>query len=508
MRGPSTLGVNYVERAAVEEGDSPVRAAAFAELVATEESYVHNLGVMVRHWMNPLQEVAGQEALPVFGNVQLLESVNSQLLQRLRRPEAKRAVGEQFLQMLPFFKMYKDYCGKQELAAQCLEKLKKKKAVREVLEKQAQVPAVNGLTLESYLIMPMQRICRYPLVLAEIYKNTPDEWPDKAKLKEALEAVSMVGREVNEQKRSAEQQILVLQVQTDLLRDNKEIGESLLSPGRRLIGEKELRKVNVFGEDEEDVLVYAFNDTLLVCKKDKKKLRLLHRVALSAVCTIQDLPYGLEEPVGFAVHCGKPGRVELTFGAEDQATATEWREQLKQSFEDLKALTLRRTQTVAAPPGPKRASSVMTLKARDKPPVDPADLSKSPPATSSSSSSPPFSSSSSSRPSILSRSATGAGVGGWRRGTVSSKPSPDPAPLAETDLLQKLNRLRPNSMIALPSASKSGKEEEEEHDEEEESSSDAAPQGPPRKPLPIPKDDDGEEEEEEEDIVVWGTPRM
>jgi hypothetical protein len=43
--------------------------------------------------------------------------------------------------------------------------------------------ANSGMPLEAYLIMPMQRICRYPLVLSEIYKHTPDDWPDKKTLK-------------------------------------------------------------------------------------------------------------------------------------------------------------------------------------------------------------------------------------------------------------------------------------------------------------------------------------
>jgi hypothetical protein len=68
---------------------------------------VHNLGVLVKQFMAPLLESGGAEAAAVFGNVSLLESVNSQLLEKLRRPRASRLVGEAFLAMLPFFKMYK-----------------------------------------------------------------------------------------------------------------------------------------------------------------------------------------------------------------------------------------------------------------------------------------------------------------------------------------------------------------------------------------------------------------
>jgi hypothetical protein len=76
--------------------------AAMNELVATEEVqtdllllfvlccftcfcqvYVHNLGVVVKQWMPPLMEAAGSDVAVVFGNITLLESVNSQLLEVL-----------------------------------------------------------------------------------------------------------------------------------------------------------------------------------------------------------------------------------------------------------------------------------------------------------------------------------------------------------------------------------------------------------------------------------------
>ena len=177
----STLGATYVPTA-LDEGDNVTRVAAFNELVATEEVYVHNLGVLVKQFMAPLLAAAGSDASSVFGNVALLESVNMQLLDKLRKPRAKRFVGEAFLPMVPFFKMYKDYCANQDSANQKLEALKKSKSVMAALEK-AQQRANSGMPIEAYLIMPMQRICRYPLVLGEIYKHTPDDWPDKPTLK-------------------------------------------------------------------------------------------------------------------------------------------------------------------------------------------------------------------------------------------------------------------------------------------------------------------------------------
>lgn len=404
--GATTLGANYmaVASGALEEGDSQQRMAALAELVATEEVYVRNLQVCVRHYMQPLQEMCGHEAASIFGNMQLLESVNGQLLARLKKPESKRDVGQQFLSMLPFFKMYKDYCGNQENATQVLEKLKKqKKQVREFLEKQRDSPAVSSMNVEAYLIMPMQRICRYPLVLQEIYKHTPDDWSDKTKLKEALEAVSQVGREVNEQKRQAEQQLKVLEIQTELLKHNKDIGGNILSPSRRLIGDKEIafaRIIEGASYEEEGAHVYLFNDLLLVCSRDKKKLKLVKRMEFSSNCTLQELPRGLEEPVGFAVQEASV-RIELHMEENDGPTEKEWRAALQEAFLQAQRNHHTRTSTMSAPvlieverKTMGRRTSVGNLQRRD-----------------------------STTGRQLSRSATATGSSLWRRGTVVGQQS-------------------------------------------------------------------------------------
>jgi guanine nucleotide exchange factor for Rho/Rac/Cdc42-like GTPase family protein len=62
----------------------------------------------------------------------------------------------------------------------------------------------KGLDLGSFLIKPVQRILKYPLLLRELVKNTPDDHPDRLRLDEALAAMSDVAQSINEEKRNAE----------------------------------------------------------------------------------------------------------------------------------------------------------------------------------------------------------------------------------------------------------------------------------------------------------------
>lgn len=163
---------------ATGNGEDPKRQAAVLELISTEEVYVNNLGVIIRQWRDGCVEsthtcgkcvrlyvdyscrlaqipgVDAQTLQAVFSNVALLEPVNAQLLARLRRPDSRHAIGVQFLAMMPFFKMYKDYCGNQAAAMEALEALKKsKKAVREFLDRQRDHPACNSMNIECVPVL-------------------------------------------------------------------------------------------------------------------------------------------------------------------------------------------------------------------------------------------------------------------------------------------------------------------------------------------------------------------
>lgn len=60
------------------------------------------------------------------------------------------------------------------------------------------------IPLDGYLLTPVQRICKYPLQLAELLKYTKTDHPDYHKIRDALDAMRSVAVLINERKRRME----------------------------------------------------------------------------------------------------------------------------------------------------------------------------------------------------------------------------------------------------------------------------------------------------------------
>lgn len=59
----------------------------------------------------------------------------------------------------------------------------------------------NYINLGSFLIKPVQRVMRYPLLLMELLGATPESHHDRAHLTKALQAVKEINVNINEYKR-------------------------------------------------------------------------------------------------------------------------------------------------------------------------------------------------------------------------------------------------------------------------------------------------------------------
>jgi RhoGEF domain len=65
-------------------------------------------------------------------------------------------------------------------------------------------PECQGLDLASFLLKPIQRICKYPLLLKELLKNTPESDLDYKAVQKGLIAINGVVSYVNNKRGEAE----------------------------------------------------------------------------------------------------------------------------------------------------------------------------------------------------------------------------------------------------------------------------------------------------------------
>lgn len=100
--------------------------------------------------------------------------------------------------------MYSDYCNSHPIATATLQELYQFSNYSKFFEACRLMRGLIEIPLDGYLLTPVQRICKYPLQLAELLKYTKSDHPDYGDIKEALEAMRDVAVLINERKRRME----------------------------------------------------------------------------------------------------------------------------------------------------------------------------------------------------------------------------------------------------------------------------------------------------------------
>ncbi|KAL6072200.1 hypothetical protein STEG23_017181, partial [Scotinomys teguina] len=185
------------------------RAKVVAELVQTEKDYIRDLEMCIERVMVPLQQaqVPNVDFEGLFGNMQTVIKVSKQLLAAL---EISDAVGPVFLDHRDELEgTYRVYCQNHDEAISLLEVYEKDEKIQKHLQDSLadlkslynEWGCTNYINLGSFLIKPVQRIMRYPLLLMELLNSTPESHPDKVPLTNAVLAVKEINVNINEYKR-------------------------------------------------------------------------------------------------------------------------------------------------------------------------------------------------------------------------------------------------------------------------------------------------------------------
>ncbi|GLG95383.1 uncharacterized protein GBIM_02360 [Gryllus bimaculatus] len=147
------------------------------ELVDTERAYVRHLNNLLENYLEPLKRetfLSNAEINALFGNIQEINVLFS--------------VGSAFLYYVNHFKLYSSFCASHSKAQKVLHPNEGNQALQEFLA--ARNPRQqHSSTLESYLIKPIQRILKYPLLLQQLRNLTEPQADEHQHLVEALQGM-------------------------------------------------------------------------------------------------------------------------------------------------------------------------------------------------------------------------------------------------------------------------------------------------------------------------------
>ncbi|KAJ3412174.1 cytochrome c oxidase subunit 1 [Chytridiales sp. JEL 0842] len=243
-----------------------MRLSVVYEFIETEMDYVKDLVIMVNYHKKEVQAtklVSDQDVNTLFSNLDQLIVANTKLANALQsKKEANvfiEEIGDVIAECADSFKVYTTYCSNYPQAMKLVHQLQTRPEFKEHTQKWMNSPEGRGLSLESFLIKPVQRICKYPLLMRELLKHTEKSHKDYPALEIATERIEAVVGLVNEATDALDKKEKVAAIMSRIestlplnLQDKKLLRDGVLA--------------RTFGGKMRDRYLVLFTDCLVVCK--------------------------------------------------------------------------------------------------------------------------------------------------------------------------------------------------------------------------------------------------
>ncbi|XP_068246928.1 serine-rich adhesin for platelets isoform X2 [Palaemon carinicauda] len=263
---------------------------AMFEMITSEASYLKSLNVLVTHFVQCPEFTVdeGEDAVLsrrerhiLFSDILPVKRCSELFLADLEKrwQESVRIskISDIILKHANnHFQVYVKYCSNQIYQDRILKELKENNPkFLEVLNRLESSPVCQSLAMHSFLMLPMQRITRLPLLVDAIFHRLKHDTPDWEECKSALATLTKIVAECNEGARKMErmEEMLILSRQLDF-REVKAI--PLISASRWLVKKGELTRLTwkendklTFGKriSKHTLYFFLFTDLLVVTKK-------------------------------------------------------------------------------------------------------------------------------------------------------------------------------------------------------------------------------------------------
>lgn len=229
------------------------------EFVATERKYVHDLEILdiYRQQLLDSNLITSEELYMLFPNLSDAIDFQRRFLVSLEInalvDATKQRIGALFLHSKYFFKLYEPWSIGQNAAIDFLS---------QHLEKMLRTDFIirNKLELQSFLYKPVQRLCRYPLLLKELLQVSQDVTNTK-ELEVALDISKGIARSINENQRRTENHEVVKKLYSRVVNWK---GYRIAKFGELLYFDKVFISTSNSSEPEREFEVYLFEKIIIL----------------------------------------------------------------------------------------------------------------------------------------------------------------------------------------------------------------------------------------------------
>uniref|UniRef100_A0A674C3S9 Rho guanine nucleotide exchange factor 26 n=1 Tax=Salmo trutta TaxID=8032 RepID=A0A674C3S9_SALTR len=256
------------------------RQEAIFELISSEHSYLHSLEVLIRMFQNSGElsdTMTKTEHHHLFSNITDVCDASKKFFKELEDMHQQNVVIDDisdivFRHAQSNFDPYITYCSNEVYQQRTLQRLISKSPVfKEVLTRIEGHPDCRNLPMISFLILPMQRVTRLPLLMDVICQKASKGSSQYEACKKALQSVSKVVRKCNEGARTMERTEMMYTINSQL--DFKIKPFPLVSSSRWMVKRGELtafvEENGIFSKrtSRHQVYFFLFNDVLILTRK-------------------------------------------------------------------------------------------------------------------------------------------------------------------------------------------------------------------------------------------------
>ncbi|KAK1785380.1 hypothetical protein P4O66_018756 [Electrophorus voltai] len=284
--------------------DAPV--PAIFEVISSEHSYLHSLLILVRLFKDSpelSETMTKTERHHLFSNIVDVCEASKKFFKELEDRHQQSIVIDDISDIVvrhaqSNFEPYVTYCSNEVYQQRTLQRLVSKNAsFKEALTWIEAHPDCRNLPMSSFLILPMQRVTRLPLLMDEAWSRARPVAPDPSvdlffssqticqktskescqyeQSRKALHVVSKLVRKCNEGARTMERTEMMYTINSQL--DFKIKAFPLVSSSRWMVKRGELtafvEENGIFSRrtSRQQVYLFLFNDVLIVTRKKSEE---------------------------------------------------------------------------------------------------------------------------------------------------------------------------------------------------------------------------------------------